>query len=354
MLTADDAAFDTVLEAYVMARREQPDRHLADRARLAGELALVRWLNAGLAADDAGIVDEAHLAMRDLAERIALDAAARRLTGDQRDAAAGDLERAVRPYRDRRSRPGGAGSVAWSRWTRMSLRCKRSTTSRPAPDERDQLADLVAALSSAGVAVDRSFPADAASGRPGLARSWRPATEDFVERRQRGVRDRPAVPAAGAVLALAALDRLVGAAADARADARAGRMVPVPIPDEPRAALAAVVETELGPLTVIGTHLSFLPGAHGPSAAGATPLGRDAARAAGPARRPQPARALPAHVTGWRRLADVRDLPGARTAGAAGPRARRRAGRGDPVARPVAVAGEVSDHRAVVVDLSRR
>ena len=64
--------FDTVLEAYVMGRREQPDRHLAYRARLAGELALVRWLNAGVAADDDGIVGEAYLAMRDLAERIAL------------------------------------------------------------------------------------------------------------------------------------------------------------------------------------------------------------------------------------------------------------------------------------------
>ena len=72
-LTADAAAFDTVLESYVMGRREQPDRYLAQRARLAGELALVRWLNAGLAADDLGIVDEAHLAMRDLAARVAHD-----------------------------------------------------------------------------------------------------------------------------------------------------------------------------------------------------------------------------------------------------------------------------------------
>ena len=132
-----------------MARREQPDRHLAHRARLAGELALVRWLNAGLAADDAGIVDEAHLAMRDLAERIALDAAARRLTAT-RDAAAGDLERPVRPHR----RPAVTTPRRWpgasSRWTRMSLRCRRSTTTRPAPGERDQLADLIEALSSSG------------------------------------------------------------------------------------------------------------------------------------------------------------------------------------------------------------
>ena len=40
----------------------------------------MRWLNAGLAADDLGIVDEAHLAMRDLAERVGLDDAADGLT----------------------------------------------------------------------------------------------------------------------------------------------------------------------------------------------------------------------------------------------------------------------------------
>ncbi len=71
-LTADERAIDTVLEAYVMARREQPDRHLMQRARLAGELALVRWLNAGSAAGDDDIVDQAHAAMRDLAARVAV------------------------------------------------------------------------------------------------------------------------------------------------------------------------------------------------------------------------------------------------------------------------------------------
>jgi macrolide phosphotransferase len=69
-LSTDDRAVDTVLEAYAMARREQPDRHLLDRARLAGELALVRWLNAGMAADDSEIVDEAHQAIRSLAYRL--------------------------------------------------------------------------------------------------------------------------------------------------------------------------------------------------------------------------------------------------------------------------------------------
>jgi macrolide phosphotransferase len=72
-LSADSGALDTVVEAYAMARREQPDRHLVQRARLAGELALVRWLNAGVAADDADIVDQAQTAMHHLAGQVAAD-----------------------------------------------------------------------------------------------------------------------------------------------------------------------------------------------------------------------------------------------------------------------------------------
>jgi len=70
VLSEDPGAVDTVLEAYAMARHEQPDRHLLERARLAGELALVRWLNAGVAADDSAVVDEAHQAIRSLAYRL--------------------------------------------------------------------------------------------------------------------------------------------------------------------------------------------------------------------------------------------------------------------------------------------
>jgi macrolide phosphotransferase len=69
-LSADPRAVDTVLESYAMGRREQPDRYLAERAHLAGELALVRWLNAGVAADDGDVVDEAVHAMQSLAERL--------------------------------------------------------------------------------------------------------------------------------------------------------------------------------------------------------------------------------------------------------------------------------------------
>lgn len=72
-LTVDtaDEALDTVLEAYAMERAESPDRHLIDRARLAAELALARWLVGGVDADDAAVVDQASKALRDLAARVA-------------------------------------------------------------------------------------------------------------------------------------------------------------------------------------------------------------------------------------------------------------------------------------------
>lgn len=69
-LSQDERAIDTVLESYAMGRREQPDRYLAARAHLAGELALARWLNAGVAVDESDVIDEAVLALRSLAERL--------------------------------------------------------------------------------------------------------------------------------------------------------------------------------------------------------------------------------------------------------------------------------------------
>lgn len=69
-LSRDARAVDTVLESYAMGRREQPDRYLAERAHLAGELSLVRWLNAGVAADDSDVIDEAVHAMQALAQRL--------------------------------------------------------------------------------------------------------------------------------------------------------------------------------------------------------------------------------------------------------------------------------------------
>lgn len=63
---AEDEVFDSTLEAYALARKLEPDRHLAVRARMGGELALARWLMHGVHAEDPAIIDDAVGMLRDL------------------------------------------------------------------------------------------------------------------------------------------------------------------------------------------------------------------------------------------------------------------------------------------------
>ena len=63
---ADSEALDSVLESYAVSRTDSPDRHLAERAQLAGELALARWLLHGARHDDSSVVDDATQMLRDL------------------------------------------------------------------------------------------------------------------------------------------------------------------------------------------------------------------------------------------------------------------------------------------------
>jgi aminoglycoside phosphotransferase (APT) family kinase protein len=63
---ADEAATESVLEAYANTRRSPVDRDLARRARLASELACARWLLHGVGADDADVVDDAVAMLTDL------------------------------------------------------------------------------------------------------------------------------------------------------------------------------------------------------------------------------------------------------------------------------------------------
>ena len=229
---------------------------------------------------------------------------------------------------------------------------------QPRSGEVDQLTGLVAALGAGGQSWTGHF-LPTLLGTPGLTRSWQPATE-------------PDVPAGRSAYGIAVVSRLPVLAWHSLrltsfwgrlpmlVPTPGGRLVPLLVPDEPRAALAAVVETDLGPLTVIGTHLSFLPG-----------------RAVLQLKRIQAwARALPgprvllgdlnlpgrvpARVTGWRSLADVATFPSHR------PRNQLDHVLADGLAhgladglerahemRARAVRGEVSDHCAVVVDLAR-
>ncbi len=63
---ATPEAADSVIEAYSVGRRELRDPHLVDRARLASELALPRWLLHGIRAEDDAITDDAVDMLTDL------------------------------------------------------------------------------------------------------------------------------------------------------------------------------------------------------------------------------------------------------------------------------------------------
>jgi aminoglycoside phosphotransferase (APT) family kinase protein len=63
-------ATESVLEAYAHTRRDAPDRDLLRRARLAGELAVARWLLHGVTTDDDGVVDDAVAMLAQLEESV--------------------------------------------------------------------------------------------------------------------------------------------------------------------------------------------------------------------------------------------------------------------------------------------
>ncbi len=64
--SAPDDVLESVLEAYRLARRETRDPHLIDRARLASELALVRWLMYGVRTDNADVIADGEGMLSDL------------------------------------------------------------------------------------------------------------------------------------------------------------------------------------------------------------------------------------------------------------------------------------------------
>ena len=55
-----------MFEAYTIRRRELRDPHLLDRARLASELALLRWLMYGVRTDNADVIADGEGMMLDL------------------------------------------------------------------------------------------------------------------------------------------------------------------------------------------------------------------------------------------------------------------------------------------------
>ncbi len=73
LVAAPHEAIDPILEAYHLRRTELRDPYLSDRALLAGELAVARWLLHGVHVGDAAIIADAREMLVELAEQVAAD-----------------------------------------------------------------------------------------------------------------------------------------------------------------------------------------------------------------------------------------------------------------------------------------
>jgi endonuclease/exonuclease/phosphatase family metal-dependent hydrolase len=129
-----------------------------------------------------------------------------------------------------------------------------------------------------------------------------------------------------------------------------GRRLLTRVPDEPRAAFAAIAETPYGEITVVTTHLSFLPGWNVRQLRTIVGWVRDLPKPQlllGDLNIPGP---LPASVSGWRQLARAATYPAPRPAVQFDHVLGRAIGR-DAVAGVASLRLPVSDHRALCVDL---
>jgi aminoglycoside phosphotransferase (APT) family kinase protein len=71
---ATPQAMESVIEAYTVTRRNDPDKDLVRRARLSAELAVARWLLHGVSTDDSVVVDDAVVMLTDLDAAVAASA----------------------------------------------------------------------------------------------------------------------------------------------------------------------------------------------------------------------------------------------------------------------------------------
>lgn len=119
--------------------------------------------------------------------------------------------------------------------------------------------DQTSIVKNSGNFVEAKFAA-AMYGDPGPGREWRKSTvEDFTSTQTIAAGYGIAILSRFPVRSWKRFE-MVGSRLSMPLPIRIGdRTVMVPIPDEPRVALAAEVETPLGVITVINTHLSFIP-----------------------------------------------------------------------------------------------
>ncbi|GAA4346804.1 endonuclease/exonuclease/phosphatase family protein [Angustibacter luteus] len=221
-------------------------------------------------------------------------------------------------------------------------------------------ADQLGAVAEAFGAVDARF-CPTVFGEPGSAAGWVPATAGLDQQVDEQHPSTPPAPSYG----IGVVSRLPVLAWRLRRLRGSRAVLPVAVPrdgrgmrvlwvsDEPRAALAAVVAGDSGPVTVIGVHLSFAPPAAvrqlrtvrrwADSLPGPRVLAGDLNLPGG----------VPARVTGWRSLARASTFP------AADPRVQLdhvlTDAASDPVEHKDSRTGEalllpLSDHRALVAD----
>ncbi|MDO8122687.1 phosphotransferase [Isoptericola sp. b490] len=87
LVAAPQPAVDPIIEAYHLRRTELRDPHLATRALLAGELAVVRWLMHGVNIGDQAVIDDARSMLDELEEHLTrYEAAAREAAAEQETA----------------------------------------------------------------------------------------------------------------------------------------------------------------------------------------------------------------------------------------------------------------------------
>jgi endonuclease/exonuclease/phosphatase family metal-dependent hydrolase len=233
--------------------------------------------------------------------------------------------------------------------------------SQPRSGGVDQLAVVAEAMGASAAAF-----APALHGLPGPGRAWRPASEPpLVWAPGAGLSagvpsDDPAAegPMYGVGLASRwpVLEWHVRSFPAARGvlpllvpSEPVGRPQLIIVPEEPRVALAAVVQTPRGRVTVMSTHLSFVPFA---AARQLRSITRWAAMLPAPRLLLGDLNlfgSLPARLTGWRRLASAATYP------AANPRLQLDHALGDGWGAVAATTTtpvlRVSDHRALVVHL---
>ena len=87
LATAPQESVESILEAYQLRRTELIDPHLVDRALLASELALARWLLHGVRNDRGDVITDAVGMLRDL-DRAATEVGAFSIAADQATGAA--------------------------------------------------------------------------------------------------------------------------------------------------------------------------------------------------------------------------------------------------------------------------